>query len=99
MNSHRLPNDREVSVVRLAMAHTYAGMMCGTPETASPGLLESLPQIAARMLSPAEPLRRTFAFDVFACVSTSAEASSTSGRPSGEATSPCPRVDGTAGCR
>ena len=56
MGLHHLPNGREVSVSRIVIAPTYAGVLEGSPETASPHILERLREKAARILSPAEPL-------------------------------------------
>lgn len=56
MSVHRLPNGREVYVVRLAMAGTYAGVLEGTPERASQHLLWSAESRAAHLSPPAKPL-------------------------------------------
>ncbi len=56
MKRHRFPNGREVYLSRFAIAPTYAGLLEGSAEAASPNILERLPQQAARMLSPAKPL-------------------------------------------
>jgi hypothetical protein len=56
MGRHHLPNGREVYLSRFAIAPTYAGVREGSPETASPHILEQLPERAGRVLSPAKPL-------------------------------------------
>ena len=56
MKRHRLPDGREVDLVRLAIVPTYAGFLEGSPETTSPCILEELAERVARVLPPAEPL-------------------------------------------
>ena len=56
MGRHRLQNGREIYLERFSIAGTFAGMLEGSPETASPYILEGLPEHAARILSPANPL-------------------------------------------
>ena len=56
MGRHRLQSGREVFLSRFAMAPTYAGVLEGTPETASPYILEWVAEDAARVLPPAAPL-------------------------------------------
>jgi len=56
MGEYRLPDGREVHLSRFSISGTYAGVMEGSPETASPRILKRLPELAARVLSPAQPL-------------------------------------------
>lgn len=56
MGRHRLPSGREVHLSRFVIAPTYAGVLEGRPETASPHILEEVPERAASLLSPAKPL-------------------------------------------
>ena len=56
MARYRLPNGREVYLSRFAIAPTYAGVLEGTPETASPHILERVSEQAAWVLPPAKPL-------------------------------------------
>ncbi len=60
MGVHRLANGREVSLERLVLAPTYAGLLAGSPERATPGILEGAAERAASLLSPADPLTVVF---------------------------------------
>lgn len=56
MGLHRLPNGREVFLVRLKMAGTYSGVIEGTAKTASQHIRKDLTERAAGMLPPGRPL-------------------------------------------
>ena len=52
MGTHRLPDGREVYLTRLALAPTYAGVLEGGPEAASPHILERLPEQSEKREPP-----------------------------------------------
>jgi hypothetical protein len=56
MALYRLPNGREVFLVRLKMVGTYSGFIEGSAETASRHIREHLTERAAEMLAPGRPL-------------------------------------------
>ena len=56
MGQHRLPNGRDVSLVRFTMRGTYSGVLEGSALTASQVVRESLPERAADLLPPGHPL-------------------------------------------
>jgi hypothetical protein len=56
MARYRLLNGREVYLSRFTLAPTYAGLAEGSPEMASPFILERVAQKAALLLPPANPL-------------------------------------------
>jgi hypothetical protein len=51
-----LPSGRIVRLERLYLDFTYAGLLEGTPERASPGILRQQPQAARRLLAPGRPI-------------------------------------------
>jgi len=56
MGTHRLPNGREVYLVRFKMVGTYSGHFEGSAKTISQYVRETLPERAANVLAPARPL-------------------------------------------
>jgi hypothetical protein len=54
--SYRLANGREVYLDCWIMVGTYAGALCGSPATLSPGLRQHVATWAADLLPPAQPL-------------------------------------------
>ena len=56
MGTHRLPNGREIYLVRFNMVGTYSGHLEGSAKTISDYVRKSLPERAARVLAPSRPL-------------------------------------------
>ena len=56
MSLHRLPNGREVFLVRMNMVGTYSGVIEGSAKTASQQIWRRLKERAAEMLPPGRPL-------------------------------------------
>jgi len=56
MGLHRLPNGREVFLVRLKMIGTYSGVVEGSAKTASQHIRKHLTIRAVEMLPPGRPL-------------------------------------------
>ncbi len=56
IGTHRLPNGREVYLVRFKMVGTYSGFLEGSPKTISHVVREGLAERAASVLPPARPL-------------------------------------------
>jgi hypothetical protein len=56
MAKHRLPNGREVLLVRLVMVGTYSSWLEESPKAISAAILKELPERAASVLPPAKPL-------------------------------------------
>jgi hypothetical protein len=56
MSTYRLPNGREVFLVRWKMVRTYSGWLEGSPKAISNWMRKNLPKLAAEMLPPGHPL-------------------------------------------
>jgi hypothetical protein len=53
---YRLPSGRTVQLERLYLDSTYAGVMEGSPERASPSILRQQREEARRLLAPGKPI-------------------------------------------
>jgi hypothetical protein len=56
MGVHRLPNGREIFLIRWKMVGTYSGFLEGSAKTASQMVRKNLSERAAEMLPPGRPL-------------------------------------------